>query len=228
MSLCATYIAGGTDGGMFVHIEPQNGGWGATATCDGASGLIAITDGDTYNYPIELLEAKFPLLVHRYDYNVEGGAGAGQHRGGFGLVREYEIACDEATLYGSFGRNATRPWGTGGGGGGSTNAIEVVRGAASTRLVRPSHFALRRGDRVRIITGGGGGWGNPFDRPPEAVAEDVRAGLLGAAEAAQSYGVVLDHQTGASTKRRPARAGPPRDDPGRDGCRRHVHRSCRL
>lgn len=196
MSLCATYIAGSTDGGLFVHIEPQNGGWGATATRDGASGLIAITDGDTYNYSLELVEAKFPLLMHRYDYNVAGGVGAGRQRGGFGLIREYEVECDEAQLYGSFGRNKTRPWGMHGGAPGSINAIEVMRGTARTRLTRPPRFALRRGDRVRIITGGGGGWGNPLERAPEAVAGDLQAGLLDITQAAEVYGVVADAATG--------------------------------
>lgn len=196
MSLCATYIAGSNEGGLFVHIEPQSGGWGATPSRDGASGMIAITDGDTYNYSIELVEAKFPLLLRRYDFNVERGVGAGQYRGGFGLIREYEVECDEALLYGSFGRNATTPWGIDGGKRGSTNAIEVVRGTACTRLTRPAHFALRRGDRIRIITGGGGGWGDPLDRAPEAVAEDCRAGLLNAAQAAEIYGVILDPTTG--------------------------------
>ena len=51
--------------------------------------MIAVTDGDTYNYSVELLEAKFPLLVSRYAYNVEAEVGAGQYRGGLGLVREY-------------------------------------------------------------------------------------------------------------------------------------------
>jgi N-methylhydantoinase B len=192
MSLCATYISGPGEDGLFVHIEPQNGGWGATRSRDGASGLIAITDGDTYNYSVELLEAKFPLLLRRYDYNVEGGVGAGRHRGGFGLVREYEIECDNAVLYGSFGRNATRPWGIEGGGSGSTNGIEVTRGGGRSRLTRTPRFALRRGDRISIVTGGGGGWGNPAQREPADVAADVRDGLLTPAEAASVYGVALD------------------------------------
>jgi N-methylhydantoinase B len=193
VSLCATYILGsGADGGLFVHIEPQNGGWGATTGRDGASGMIAITDGDTYNYSIELLEAKFPLLVTRYDYNVAGGVGAGRHRGGFGLVREYEVESDDAVLYGSFGHTRTEPWGVDGGLPGSTNGLEVVRGGAITRLTRTPHFPLRRGDLVRIITGGGGGWGPPMERPPEDVARDLRDGLIAAAAARQTYGVVVD------------------------------------
>jgi len=192
VSLCATYISGSGEDGLFVHIEPQNGGWGATRDRDGASGLIAITDGDTYNYSIELLEAKFPLLVRRYDYNVEGGVGAGAHRGGFGLVRDYEIECDDAVLYGSFGRTATAPWGVEGGGEGSVNGIEVTRGSGRTRLTRTPRFALRRGDHVRIVTGGGGGWGDPARRAPEDVADDIRDGLLTAAQAAAVYRVAID------------------------------------
>ena len=195
VSLCATYIAGSGPDGPFVHIEPQNGGWGATRERDGASGLIAITDGDTYNYSVELLEAKFPLLIRRYDYNVAGGVGAGRHRGGFGLLREYEIAADDAVLYASFGRNRTRPWGAAGGGAGSLNGIDVLRDGTCHHLTRPPSFPLRRGDRVVIETGGGGGWGDPAERDPAAVARDVRDGLLSVADAAAAYGVVLDPAT---------------------------------
>lgn len=195
VSLCATYIAGTGPDGLFVHIEPQNGGWGATQARDGASGLIAITDGDTYNYSVELLEAKFPLLIHRYDYNTEDGAGAGRQRGGFGLVRDYEVEADDALLYASFGRNATRPWGAEGGADGSVNGIEVTRGGEVLRLARTPRFALRRGDRVAIRTGGGGGWGDPHLRDPDAVARDVRDGLIGVAQAAEQYGIALDADT---------------------------------
>ena len=206
MSLCATYLAGPGPDGLFVHIEPQNGGWGATAERDGASGMIAITDGDTYNYSVELLEAKFPVLIRRYDYNLEGGVGAGRHRGGYGLVREYEIEGDGALLYASFGRNATRPWGVEGGGEGSVNDIEVLRGGGARRLTRPPHFPLERGDRVRIITGGGGGgWGDPRQRDPAAVARDVADELLSAEEARRLYAVAFDAGSGALDARETAR-----------------------
>ena len=75
-SLCATYISGtGNDGQPFIHVEPQHGGWGATADWDGTAGLIALTDGDTYNYSVEVIEAKFPLRVTRYALNTEGVSG---------------------------------------------------------------------------------------------------------------------------------------------------------
>ena len=192
LSLCATYFSGPGADGLFVHIEPQNGGWGATSKRDGASGMIAVTDGDTYNYSIELLEAKFPLLIRRYEYNVENGVGAGRFRGGFGLLREYEIESDDVTLHASFGRTATPPWPIGGGSPGSLNGIEVVRGTTRRRFTRPSDFPLDRGDRVRICTGGGGGWGEPLTRDPAAVARDVRDGFVTVADAAAIYAVVID------------------------------------
>jgi N-methylhydantoinase B len=192
LSLCATYFSGRGADGLFVHIEPQNGGWGASHSRDGTSGMIAVTDGDTYNYSIELLEAKFPLLIRRYGYNVEGGVGAGRHRGGFGLVREYEIESDDVVLHASYGRTATRPWAIDGGLDGSLNGIEVVRGETPTRLTRPADFPLERGDCVRILTGGGGGWGEPHARDPDLVARDVRDGLVAVANAAAIYGVVVD------------------------------------
>jgi N-methylhydantoinase B len=197
LSLCATYIVGHGPGGEFVHIEPQHGGWGASETEDGASGLIAITDGDTYNYSVELIEARLPLFVRRYGYNVEGGVGAGRRRGGYGLVREYEIVADEALLYCSFGRNSTRPWGMADGDAGSPNGVVVTSGDEAVALSRTPGHALRRGDRVRIVTGGGGGWGPPSERDPLNVADDVRDGLLDLAEAERLYGVVFDAASGA-------------------------------
>jgi N-methylhydantoinase B len=195
LSLCATYLSGSGADGLFVHIEPQNGGWGATQERDGASGMIAVTDGDTYNYSVELLEAKFPLLIRRYEYNTAAGVGAGRHRGGFGLVREYEIESGDVMLHASYGRTKTPPWGVDGGLQGSLNAIEVVRSGNRQRLTRPPNFPLQSGDRVLIITGGGGGWGEPCLRDPDAVACDVRDDLVTVADAARVYGVVIDPKT---------------------------------
>lgn len=189
MSLCATYICGeDRSGEAFVHIEPQHGGWGATPERDGASGLIAITDGDTYNLSAELLEAKYPLRLVRYAFNTDDGPGAGRYRGGFGLVREYEVLTDNAFTYASLGRSVERPWGADGGGQGSPNYIEITSGGQTQRVARIPHAGLKKGDRVAIVTGGGGGWGDPADRDPSAVQGDIADGLIGAEEARAVYG----------------------------------------
>ena len=193
MSLCGTYFFGRdpkTDE-MFVHIEPAVGGWGAMADRDGTGALIATTDGDTYNYSIELFEAKVPLRVRQYALNTEGGAGAGRQRGGFGVVREFEIVADEAHTYCSYGRSIVPPWGLEGGGDGSTNYMEFDHDGETHRVSRIAYQALARGDRVRVVTGGGGGFGDPHDRPPEAVNADVRDGYITRDEARGAYGVVI-------------------------------------
>jgi N-methylhydantoinase B len=193
MSLCASYICGKDPktGETFVHIEPHVGGWGAGPRRDGTSALIATTDGDTYNYSIELLEAKFPLLVHRYALNVQDGAGAGRHRGGFGAVREYEILTDDAFTYASIGRSIERPWSLDGGLPGTVNYMEIVHDGIRRRSARVPNTILRRGDRVTIVTGAGGGYGDPLTRPPSMVAADVADDYITKGVAREIYGVVI-------------------------------------
>lgn len=201
MSLCATYLCGRhpdrPDGeSFFVHIEPQHGGWGASETRDGASALIAVTDGDTYNYSVELLEAILPLRVRRYALNVADGAGAGRYRGGFGVVREYEVLTDEASFHGSLGRTVERPWGTDGGAPGTCNYVEIVNRSGTRRVARSAQIPLARGDLVRIVTGGGGGWGDVRERAPDAVERDVVNGYINAEAARTEYGFHQNETSG--------------------------------
>lgn len=193
MSLCGAYVYGKDpkSGEIFVHIEPAVGGWGATATRDGTGALIATTDGDTYNYSVELFEAKFPLYVRQYSLNTGEGVGAGRYRGGFGAVREFEILADEAFTYASFGRTSEPPWGLKGGGTGSCNFMEIESGEDVQRVARIPYHALKQGDRVRVVTGGGGGYGEAFERPPEEVLADLRNDYITPETARAQYGVAL-------------------------------------
>lgn len=193
MSLAGSYIYGRDPktNEIFVHIEPAVGGWGATATRDGTSALIATTDGDTYNYSVELFEAKFPLYIRQYTLNVADGVGAGRHRGGFGVIREFEILGDEAHTYASIGRSIERPWGLDGGGQGSNNYLEIVNNGETKRVARIPYYPVKRGGRVRVVTGGGGGFGDPFTRPVDEVIEDVRNDYITPDIARKAYGVVL-------------------------------------
>ena len=191
MSLCATYLCGQRPDSddLFVHIEPQHGGWGATESRDGASALISVTDGDTFNYSVELLEAILPLRVREYALNVADGTGAGRCRGGFGVVREYEILTDSAFFYGSIGRSRERPWGVDGGTPGTVNYVDINAKSGSTRVARTTQIDLTHGDTVRIVTGGGGGWGDPRERPTDAVESDVINGYVAADVAMTVYGL---------------------------------------
>ncbi|MEO1192312.1 MAG: hydantoinase B/oxoprolinase family protein [Pseudomonadota bacterium] len=190
MSLTVAYLCGrGGEGRQsYVHIEPAHGGWGAGPSGDGASALIALTDGDTYNTACEVIEAKFPLRLTRYALNSEAGGGAGRWRGGLGLLREYEILEAGNFLYCSVGRSETPPWGLEGGQPGSCNAVEVVRNGEILRFARSPHVELQPGDRVRVITGGGGGYGPPAARCREALTEDLANGYVTLEEAKRAYG----------------------------------------
>ena len=175
----------------FVLIEPHMGGWGAAEGQDGTSALVGLMDGDTYNYSVELMEAKFPLMCRRYALNTEDGTGPGRYRGGFGTVRDYEIMADDNIFYVSMGRSIERPWGLEGGGSGTPNYVELNIGGDTMRGARVPSTAMKQGDGISIVTGGGGGYGNPMERPPEDVLTDVIDGYLTTARARSEYGVVI-------------------------------------
>ena len=192
-SLCVTVLGGmdRTKQEPWVMIEPSMVGWGATEERDGNCVTSAITNGDTFNYSIELLEAKFPVRVRQYGLNISGGAGPGLHRGGYGSVREYEMLADDTVLSASYGRSIEKPWGMERGDDGSCNYFELHTGTEARRAARAPTTVMKRGDRIRMFTGGGGGYGDPFERPVEEVLEEVRAEYISAEQAREDYGVVV-------------------------------------
>lgn len=198
LSICGTSLAGKDDeGALFVLVEPQAGGWGAGADRDGESGLVAQGDGETYNIPVEVCEARYPILVEQYGLHIVPG-GAGRYRGGRGLVRDYRVLCNEATLTTTYGRHRYPPWGAHGGYDGSPNAAAVLPAGADAPAVwrgKLARYPLRKGDLVRLITGTGGGYGDPMDRPVEAVLEDLRNKLVTLDEAEERYGVSFEPRT---------------------------------
>ena len=226
-SLCCSYIVGTDEAGeLFVLAEPNVGGWGGSALGDGASALIATTDGDTYNFPVEVVESRFPVLVQRYALNVEAGGGAGRHRGGFGVVREYRVhGAREASGYGSIGGFGRVPWPLGGGAPGTAELPRVHDDGSSTSAGAACPASqLEDGAVVSSVTGTGGGFGDPFEREPERV-RGGRAGRLRDAspQARADYGVALDPVSLEPTRRR--RPGCGHDDAARrDRHRRHLHR----
>jgi N-methylhydantoinase B len=193
VSVCATSIAleHPDTGEPALLVEPQPGGWGAGAAKDGEHALVSVGDGETYTIPVEVAEQRYGVLVERLALDVVEGAGAGRRRGGRGVVREYRILSDEAVLTVAFGRHRFAPWGVDGGRDGSVNAIEVVPagGGAVRRFGKAAALPLRRGDLVRLITGTGGGLGDPLERDRALVRRDLADGLITEREAAETYGL---------------------------------------
>jgi N-methylhydantoinase B len=165
-------------------------GYGARPYADGIDAVYFVAQE---NYPVEFLEVGYPVRLRAYGLVTDSG-GAGRYRGGCGIVREYEILAEEAVLAVRIDSVKIPPWGIAGGMSGGTGRAVINAGTAQERVIEPLSDGTRvkRGDILRIETGGGGGYGHPFDRPAEAVMEDVRGGFVSTEAARRHYGVVLD------------------------------------
>jgi N-methylhydantoinase B len=141
----------------FAYYETIAGGMGARPTKPGVSGIHTHMT-NSLNTPVEALEYAYPLRVRRYSLRPHS-AGAGQFRGGDGIVREIEVLTDaECTLLAE--RRERGPYGLNGGANGAPGKAALVRKDNSTQAL-PGKFnvRLRKGERIRIETPGGGGWG---------------------------------------------------------------------
>ena len=197
LSVCGTVVSGRhpDTGELFVLVEPQAGGWGAGSEKDGESGLYCVGDGETYVIPAEIAETRYGIMVDRYGFDVTD-AGAGCHRGGRGLVRDYRAVSDEIYVTATFGRHKHPPWGVEGGRPGSPNAVHLLHADGRTLAVgKCARYRLAKGEVARLVTGTGGGWGPPRERPVGAVVDDVRDGYVTPEQAERDYGVVVDPNT---------------------------------
>ncbi|MEM2872241.1 MAG: hydantoinase B/oxoprolinase family protein [Candidatus Caldarchaeum sp.] len=192
LSVCATIMGGVDDrtGNPFAIVEPQPGGWGAGYNKDGESGMVCSLDGETYIMSNEVIEVRYPIRVEQYSLNLRDKPGAGKFRGGHGIIKDYRVVNSHAIFTASFGRSKFPPWGMSGGGRGTPNYFIIYRrGARPLKTRKAAAVRLQRGDLVRLVTGGGGGYGNPRERDRQLVLEDVRNGYITPREALSTYGV---------------------------------------
>ena len=173
--------------------------------CFFGGGLGATPEGDGLNHgnnpistatmpPLEILEASYPVRFTQWALRPDS-AGAGTHRGGLGAIYEIAIEAEggaEAFLLGD--RGLFPPFGVAGGGPAAANrfAWETEQGWRSSPMVSKAFgLSLARGQRLRLETPGGGGWGEPFRRDPARVARDVRLGYASREAAREVYAVVV-------------------------------------
>jgi len=174
----------------FLAVEPTPGGWGGFADNDGQDGLINNVNGGFKDLPVEVYENKFPIMIHRYGLRTDSG-GAGKSRGGCGVYREYTLEADGWTSL-WFERSVTKPWGIYGGKGGAGPQITIKsEEETTTDILKVNAKPLTNGTVVLIETGGGGGYGNAWERDAEAVKRDVKDGYISLDAAADDYGVVF-------------------------------------
>ncbi len=178
---------------FIASMGPVGGGWGAKHNEDGVSATVCINDGDTHNSPNEQTEAKFPLVIESFSLIADSG-GAGKFRGGLGIERVLRTR-SHLTVNCQVDRVHCKPWGLNGGLEASGNELAIRRDGkwqedyANAKMI----FELTKdGDAYRVRSGGGGGYGPPYERAIEAVVKDVRQGYVTVAAAAALYGVIID------------------------------------
>lgn len=192
LSVCATILVGTHPETMenTILVCPLVGGWGAMKNRDGLNGQFSVADGETYNIPVEITEARYGILIDQYAFHNEDG-GAGRHRGGKGVYLDYRIRCDSATVTGSFGRFKFPPWGMDGGQNGSSNYVEILRNGKSSTpkeiYGKPARVKLSKNDVVRLVTATGGGWGKPQERSKKEIEWDIKNGYVTAEQVKKFY-----------------------------------------
>lgn len=189
-SIAGTFIGGihPDTGRQYTIIEPQIGGWGASEGRDGNSAIFSGVHGETYNCPAEISEARNGLIIDRMELNTEPG-GEGKWSGGHGIRIDYRIRRDNSFLTLGYTRSRIMPWSLDGGNEGTANYALVMRkDGAQERHAYASGIRVDKDDVIRIITGTGGGLGNPKERDPALVAQDIRNGFITPERAADVHG----------------------------------------
>jgi N-methylhydantoinase B len=179
------------DGSPDVYLEIEVGGWGAHPEEDGPNAFSAGLH-NLSNSPIEMVESLHPVTFLGYGLTPDSG-GAGRTRGGLGLHREWRVDAEDGKLATSFERFRIPPYGLHGGEPAACGRLVIRRkGQAQEMPSKLSGVALKKGDVVRLETSGGGGFGDPAERPRDALARDLRDGYVSEAAARAVYGSVGD------------------------------------
>jgi N-methylhydantoinase B len=195
-------------GEFYANYHIEGSGWGATINGDGNHTQCPI-NGNCRNTPVEVFETRYPWIVEEYSLAPDSG-GHGRTRGGYGCIRVLRLVAPEITVSSFMDRHTTRAWGLFGGESGKSGSLLVMR-AGETRWQTfrdafgtnsPNKFAdiqLHLGDRVMIVSPGGGGYGPPSERDPVLVVEDARERLYSEAVARDVYRVALKTERGRIT-----------------------------
>jgi N-methylhydantoinase B/oxoprolinase/acetone carboxylase alpha subunit len=188
LTLVVRYIGTDTEGRRVVVGDHFVGGTGAALRRDGVD-VMAADMGNTWSLPAESIELDAPVRITCNAIRADSG-GAGRTRGGNGLVREFEVLCTELDFVHRGERHYEPARGVDGGRDGAPSVTTVLRvDGRSEVLPSKAMVRLRQGDRVRIETAAGGGWGDPHERDPELVRADLADGKITAATARDIYGL---------------------------------------
>ncbi|WP_281725778.1 hydantoinase B/oxoprolinase family protein [Lachnoclostridium phocaeense] len=173
---------------QFGICEATAGGWGAFAGGDGQNGLINVVNGDLKNWGIEFIESKYPLRILSYQIRPDS-EGAGKYRGGMGLERTYMVENEDGcNLMLWVERSKTTAWGLFGGQAGLGPDVVINPGSEKEKhYLKTNMLPLKKGDIVKIRTGGGGGYGLPTERDRKDLETDIENGYISKKRAQEIY-----------------------------------------
>ena len=173
----------------FIYVDFISGAWGGRPWADGLDGNTTMF-ANMASFSVEVIEAENPLEVLDYEFVPDTG-GAGKFRGGMSQRKTWRMLADEGILQVRADRQAFRPYGLYGGGPGMPGLNVMDPGLPTEeKLHAKITMTLRRGQIFRHELPGAGGWGPALDRDVDAVARDLRDGLVTIEGAARDYGVV--------------------------------------
>jgi N-methylhydantoinase B len=166
--------------------SPHPVGQGAHVNGDGASSLLHVAEAATRFSPTEVWESRNPWLLEKIEL-LPDSCGPGRHRGGLGLEMFFHML-EDSYVTSALERTRTAPWGLEGGGEGRPNGA-VLRLPDGTRreIAKATRVFVPKGATMELFCGGGGGYGPPSERDPEAVHADVREGYTTEQHARQNY-----------------------------------------
>jgi len=180
------------DNKPFVVMEGLWGGWGGRPFDDGVE-FNTPPHLNGANAPMETQEELYPLMYNEYSFAPDTG-GAGKFRGSLGVIREYKTMCDTTRLQLRVDRQRMAPWGLCGGKPGALLEA-IINPETENRYINKINYDMKRGEVLRWIAAGAGGWGDPLDRDIDLVEWDVLNGKVTVGRAKEDYGVVIDEKT---------------------------------
>jgi N-methylhydantoinase B len=186
---------GGIDprtGKRFVYYDIIIGGYGARPTKDGCESLAPCFNVN--NIPIEVSETNYPVLIERLEF-IQDSAGAGKFRGGCGLRKDVRILGEDVMFSGLAERQTFAPYSLFGGTSPQPGMTLLNPGPQQRQLHGKGVYTLTRNDVVRFELSGAGAYGDPLERDPVAVQQDVHNGYVSRQAAERVYGVRLNPQT---------------------------------
>lgn len=176
----------------FVLQSLEGGGWGGRPHGDGESASVSVCQGNVKNSPIESMEIKTPVVVEERSLRTDSG-GLGQYRGGLGIDVRVRNLVEGKWNMSRPRRRQCPPWGLRGGGhGGGAEYFLKLSDSEKFDSVDQVMRLVPADSQVIIRTGAGGGWGDPLDRDPARVLDDVRSGFVSLESAERDYGVIID------------------------------------